>query len=178
MGNVVRFTLAAAYLVLFAGCAEMPATPVTTVQHVDINRFMGPWYIIASIPSSVEKNAYNAIESYALQPDGSIATTFTFNDNDFDGDAKRYTPRGYVMDSTNAVWGMQFIWPFKADYRISYLADDYHLTVVAREKRDYVWIMARTPEISDAEYQRSVEFVGGLGYDVSKLRRVPQRWSH
>ena len=53
------------------------------------------------------------------------------------------TPRGFVRDTeTNARWGMQFVWPIKADYRIVWLADDYSQTVVARQKRDYLWIMA------------------------------------
>ena len=47
----------------------------------------------------------------------------------------------------NAVWGMRFVWPVKADYRIAWLDRDYTLTVVGREARDYVWIMARRPQI-------------------------------
>ena len=71
---------------------------------------------------------------------------------------------------------MQFVWPIKADYRISYLSDDYGQTVIAREARDYVWIMARAPQLSEADYTRLTDFVAAMGYDVSKLRKVPQRW--
>jgi apolipoprotein D and lipocalin family protein len=70
---------------------------------------------------------------------------------------------------------MQFVWPIKADYRISYVSEDYGQTVIAREKRDYVWIMARTPTLSDADYARLTAFVESIGYDTSKLRKVPQR---
>ena len=70
---------------------------------------------------------------------------------------------------------MQFVWPVKADYRIAYLTPDYTQTVIAREKRDYVWIMARTPQIPDADYERLLRFVAEQGYDVSKIARVPQR---
>jgi lipocalin len=45
------------------------------------------------------------------------------------------------------VWGMQFVWPFKGDFRIVVLNADYTHTVIGREKRDYVWIMARQPTI-------------------------------
>ena len=87
------------------------------------------------------------------------------------------TPRGYVVDRTsNAVWGMQFVWPIKADYRIAYLSEDYGQTVIARQKRDYVWIMARTPTLSESEYSRLTSFVASMGYDTAKLRKVPQRW--
>ena len=149
-----------------------------TVAHVDVPRFMGDWYVIANIPTFLEKGAYNAVESYRLALDGTIETTFTFRADGFDGDIKRYRPRGFVLDrQTNARWGMQFVWPIKADYRIVYLADDYSQTVVARQARDYVWIMARKPSISDGDYRRLVDIVAKQGYDVSKLQRVPQRWS-
>jgi apolipoprotein D and lipocalin family protein len=81
-----------------------------------------------------------------------------------------------LAGSPNARWGMQFVWPIKADYRIVYLAPDYSQTVIAREKRDYVWIMARTPSIPEADYQRLVAFVASLGYDTTKIRKVPQQW--
>ena len=151
--------------------------PLAQVENVDLARFMGDWYVIASIPTFIETDAYNAVESYTLAADGTIATTFTFREGGFDGPRKRYTPRGYVIDRTsNAVWGMQFVWPIKADYRIAWLAPDYSATVVAREKRDYVWIMARTPQIPDEEYRRIESFVAGQGYDVARIRKVPQRW--
>ena len=172
--RITAFFFAAA----LAGCASTPDPAfkaVTLVPKVDLPRFMGDWYVIANIPTFLEKGAHNAVESYRLDTHGSIAVTFTFNAGAFDGPTKTYTPRGFVLDSTNARWGMRFVWPIQADYRISYLASDYGLTVIGREARDYVWIMARTPTIADAEYQRLVEFVKREGYDVSKLERVPQR---
>jgi apolipoprotein D and lipocalin family protein len=72
---------------------------------------------------------------------------------------------------------MQFLWPFKSDYRIAWLDADYSQTVIARERRDYVWIMARTPEIPDADYQRLLAFVAAQGYDPSRVQKVPQRWT-
>lgn len=167
--------LAAAFLA--AGCQSTPYPPLALASAVDIPRFMGDWYVIASIPTAIEKDAYNAVESYRLAPDGTIETTFTFRAGGFDGKQKRYTPRGFVREEgSNAVWGMQFIWPIKADYRIVYLDEDYTQTVIARQKRDFVWIMAREPQISDEDYQRMVEFVASIGYDTTKIERVPQRW--
>ena len=164
-------------LILITGCQTMSRTPIATVDYVDLERFMGDWYVIASIPTFIEKEAYNAVESYSLNDDGTIATTFTFRKGGFNGPVKRYTPTGYVFDTeSNAVWGMQFIWPIKADYRIMYLSEDYGLTVIGRKKRDYVWIMARTPEISEADYQARIKFIEDQGYDVSEIRKVPQRW--
>ena len=169
-------TLSALAVALLTGCQSAPLAPLALALHVDLERFMGDWYVIASIPTFIERGAHDAVESYRLAADGSIDTTFTFRDGGFDGEAKRYTPRGYVVDRvSNAVWGMQFVWPVKAEYRIAYLAPDYSQTVIGREKRDYMWIMARTPRIPDEDYDRLVRFVAAQGYDVSKIRRVPQR---
>jgi apolipoprotein D and lipocalin family protein len=169
-------TLLALAAAALAGCAA-PA-PMPTVERVDLGRFMGDWYVIASIPTFIERGAHNAVESYRLDEDGTIATTFTFRAGSFDGAARRYNPRGFVLDpASNALWGMQFVWPVKADYRIVYLAPDYSQTVIAREKRDYVWIMARTPAITEADYQRLLSFVASLGYDPARVQKVPQRWN-
>ena len=150
--------------------------PLALADAVDLGRFMGDWYVIANIPTRLERDAYNAVESYRLAADGSIETTFTFRQGGFDGEPKRYTPRGFVRPGTgNAVWGMQFVWPVKADYRIAWLAPDYSMVVVGREARDYVWIMAREPAIPEADYERLLAFVGQQGYDLSKVRKVPQR---
>ncbi len=148
-----------------------------TVDYVDLERFMGDWYVIASIPTFIEKDAYNAVENYALKPDGTIETTFTFRDGAFDGELKTYTPTGFVQDKeTNAEWGMQFIWPIKADYRIVYLDRLYTQTIIGRNKRDHVWVMARSPEIAESDYLELLERVSGFGYDTGKVRRVPQQW--
>jgi len=137
---------------------------------------MGPWYVIGVIPTFLERDIYNAIESYELAADGTISTTFTFNKGAFDGPAKRMQPRGFVIPgSGNAVWGMQFVWPIKAEFVIAHLDPDYSETIIARSARDYVWIMARTPTISDARYAALVARVKAMGYDTGKLVKVPQR---
>ncbi len=160
------------------GCASTPAAgDIRNVDYVDLPRFMGDWYVIANIPTFVEKGAHNAVETYRLGEDGRIETTFTFRKDGFDGKRKTYNPTGFVRDTeSNAIWGMQFIWPFKGDYRIVYLDEDYTQTVIGRNKRDYVWIMARTPTIPDADYEAIVAMLGEEGYDTSEIRMVPQRW--
>ena len=168
----------AAVVAAMTGCRTPDRPPLRTVPSVDLERFMGDWYVIASIPTFLERGAVNAVESYRLDADGTVATTFTYRKGGVDGPEKRMTPRGFVLDrATNAVWGMRFVWPVKADYRIVYLDPGYTQTVVAREKRDYAWIMARSPEIPEADYQSLVRLLADQGYDTAKVRKVPQQWS-
>ena len=159
-------------LLIISGCQTVK--PIHTVDRVDLNRFMGDWYVIASIPTFIEKDAFNAIESYRLDDDGTVATTFKFNKGSFDGPLKEYHPRGYVRDKgSNAIWGMQFIWPFKAEYRIIFLSEDYSQTVIGRTKRDYVWIMARKKTIPTDEYEKILKFLQEQDYNIKDIIKVP-----
>jgi apolipoprotein D and lipocalin family protein len=173
----MKHTFLTIALLLVTGCsAQLP--PLKTVDNVDIKRFMGPWYVIACIPTFIETGAYNGVETYRLDSDGSIDTVFTFNEGGFDGPPKRYNPRGYIVDTVNnSTWGMQFVWPFKSEFLITHLNEDYSQTVIGRNKRDYVWIMARTPQIPEADYLRLVKELESQGYDMKKLRKVPHHVS-
>jgi len=161
--------------ILTVSACSTPA-PLRTVPQVDLTRFMGDWYVIANIPTFIERKAHNAIESYELVSDKQVATTFRFNQGSFDGSIKTYKPTGFVSDDpSNAIWRMQFIWPFKADYRVIYLNEDYTQTVIGRNKRDYVWIMARTQSIPESDYATIINLIADQGYDTAKVRPVPQR---
>jgi apolipoprotein D and lipocalin family protein len=172
---LLAFALVAALVV--AGCAVPSKPTIRPAPQVDLQRFMGDWYVIGNIPTRPERNAFNAVESYTLQPDGTIATRFRYREGAFDGELKTMNPVGTVVPGTNnAVWGMQFIWPVKAEYVIVDIDRDYQLTIVGRSDRDYAWIMARSPDIPETSYQTAVSRLKALGYSVDNLRRVPQRW--
>lgn len=171
----VAVGVAAALLVASQSLAAPPRPPLALAPSVDLPRYMGDWYVIASIPTRLEKGAHNAKETYRLEADGTVATTFSFRADSFEGRERSITSRGFILGANNAIWSQQIVWPIKNDYRVAYVSTDYRLTVIAREKRDHVWIMARTPTIAQSEYQRLVEFVGQQGYDIAKLRRVPQQ---
>lgn len=152
--------------------------PIKTESEIDLNRFMGNWYVIANIPTFIEEGAHNAVESYKLNEDGNVETTFTFRQDGFDGELKTYHPTGFVSEQSNAVWGMQFVWPIEAEYRIIYLNKDYTKTIIGRKARDYVWLMARSPQIPEEDYQKLIDYIDGQGYDISKVEKVPQRWEN
>ncbi|MCX7555553.1 lipocalin family protein [Xanthomonadaceae bacterium JHOS43] len=158
------------------GCShQLPA--VKPVPRVDIERYMGDWYVIAHIPSRPEREAFNAVESYALDAKGRVQTTFRFRKGSFDAPLETMRPVGFVRPGTgNAVWGMRFVWPIKAEFVITYLDPDYRTTIVARSKRDYAWIMARTPQLDEVQYEALVQALVDIGYARDSVRKVPQQW--
>ena len=173
-----RFWRVALGLFLMGSPNYLNATiPLQTVEYVNLERFMGKWYVIACIPTLLEKNIFNATETYQLEKDGTIATTFTFRKGGFNGPEKEFHPHGFVRNhKSNAVWGMQFIWPIKSDYRIIYLDSDYSSAIIGREKRDYVWMMTREPQPNESSYLEMVNRIAEAGYDINLLVRIPQRW--
>jgi apolipoprotein D and lipocalin family protein len=163
---------------LLSACAT---TPMKTADHVDIPRFMGDWYVLAHIPAPAEKDAWNAVESYRLAEGTTdvVEVTFTFRQGGFDGPLETLRPTGHVKDGSGAEWGMKFYWwqgPFRLEYLVVHVDPEYRETVIGRSARDYVWVMARTPTVAEADWARLTGIVKDAGYDPAKLRKVPQRW--
>ena len=161
---------------LLGACSVMPPEQFPRMDSVNVDRYMGGWFVIAHIPPGVVSDSYNNIERYQRGEGNRINTVYTYRDGGFDGEAKRMEPTGFVLDEGDgAVWAMQFIWPIKMEYTIAYVDAAYETTIVARSKRDWVWIMARRPQIDEATYQGLVQRVEALGDDISHLRKVPQQ---
>ena len=172
---MVVFKIIFLALFLISGCS-MNTIKLKTVDDVNISKFMGSWYVIAHIPTFIEKEAYNAIESYKLNNDGTIATTFTFNKGSLEGQKKTYNPKGFVVEGTNnAQWDMQFIWPIRSQYKITYLDNNYNTTVIARDALDYVWVMSRSKKIAKPELDKINAHIKALGYNIDLLRMVPHQ---
>lgn len=162
-------------MTVFTACRTTAPT-IRTEDQVDLERFMGDWYVIGNIPTFLEKGIWNAKESYELNEDGTVATTFTFNKGGPEGERKTYTPTGFVRSETfpsNAVWGMQFLWPIKAEYVIMHVDEAYQETMIGRSKRDYLWIMHRRPDMPEDRLEALIDMAVEEGYDRSLIRRVP-----
>jgi apolipoprotein D and lipocalin family protein len=177
----LRSSLAVLLTLALGACASSPLPPMTGMQEpLDLQRFMGDWYVLAFIPIDLpfisEKDAHNGIESYRLAADGSIETTYTFRDGGFDGPARRMTPRARVANPPlNTEWKMKFFWFLPAgDFLVIDRDAAYTRTVITVPDRRWVWLMARTPTIPDSEYQAMLELLTRNGYDLKKLRKVPQ----
>ena len=167
-----------AMMSLMTGCALNDA-PLPTAENVNIDRFMGRWYVHGYTPIIVDKDAHNAIEHYRLDADKKIQTTYQFRDGGVDAEIKTLTPVGWVDEEvdSNAEWRMQFIWPFTADYIILHLDADYSETIIAHPSRKYAWIMLRSDVVSDADYDRLLSKLNAVGYDTNLMQKLPQDWS-
>lgn len=177
----------ASLCLLLAACTTSGQPPLRGMtEPVDLPRFMGPWYVIASIPIDIpllpmfsEKGAHNGVETYTREPDGTIATTYTFRRGSFDGPERVFTPRARVANPpVNSEWKMKFGWYVpEADYLILSLDPEYQRTVIGVPDRKYVWIMSRTPTMPEAEYSELLASLRTSGYDTDRIERVPQRWT-
>jgi apolipoprotein D and lipocalin family protein len=152
-----------------------------TAPNVDLPRFMGDWYVLAHIPAPAEKDAWNGVESYRLAEGKKdvVETTFSFRPGSFEAPLEVMRPTGYVSEDDPAVWGMKFYWwqgPFRFEYLVIHVDPEYRETVIGRSARDYVWVMARTPTVADADWARLEGIVKEAGYDPARLRRLPQKW--
>ena len=158
-------------LPLLHGCQGTGAMdPITTVEKLDIERFMGDWYVLADIATPFDKDAYAPTEHYVLKSDGMVVTTYRYQKGNATGDFKSRTMTARPNPELPSIWGMRLIWPFEADYRIAHIHPDYETTIVARNKRDFVWLMARTPTIDQSAFDTLLEKVQSLGYGISDLR--------
>lgn len=147
-----------------------------TVPYVDLDRFSGDWYVQGHTHLLVDKGAVNQVESYKIHDSGRVDVTFTFY-RSFDGEPTVMRPKGQVLDfGSNAHWSMQLLWPFKSDYLIVRLADDYSHTVVSVPGKNLVWIMSRDPIMQEETYNSIVNDLQGDGYKLKRLTRVQQNW--
>lgn len=158
----------------FGGCASGPPAP-RTVSSVDLERFMGDWYVLAHLPTRPERNAHAAMESYRLRDDGRIDIRFTFREGSLEGQFEELTMLGTVHDtSSRAEWRVRPFWPLSLDYLILHVDEGYQTTIIGHPSRDYAWIMARSPTLSEAEYDALVDRLRENGFPVASLRRIPQ----
>jgi apolipoprotein D and lipocalin family protein len=178
--NVVMKTprLLAALLILSvsSACTSMKE-PLRPVAYVDLQRYMGDWYVIANIPYFAEKGCFDSIESYALRPDGDIDNWFSCRKKSFDAPMKRRATALAVVDDhvSNAVWHVKFFKVLSIKYVILDVDPNYQWIVVGHPSRDYGWIMARSKTMSDANYQAALKDLASQGYDTSRFEKVPQQ---
>ncbi len=162
------------FCVIAAGMAIADSTPLPTVSHVDLARYVGKWYEIARYPTRFEKDcASDVTATYSLLSDGKIEVLNACREAD--GKMKTSKGKATVIDTeTNSKLKVTFFWPFYGKYWIIDLAPDYSYAVVGEPGRDYLWILSRTPQMKAETYERILKRVKELGYEPAKLIHTKQ----
>ena len=158
----------------WAGAAKSDS-PLTVVDVVDLNRYLGMWYEIASYPSWFQKGCTGSTAEYSLLSDGKIQVINRCHKDSLEGPLKVSKGKAEVVDTaTNAKLKVWFFWPFKGNYWIIDLSPDYQWVVVGEPSRKYLWILSRTPTMDEAVYQEILERLPQKGYDPAGLRKTAQ----
>jgi apolipoprotein D and lipocalin family protein len=146
-----------------------------TVTNVDINRYMGKWYEIASFPQRFQKGCQCTTAEYTLSEKGYVIVENRCNKDSVLGKQSYIRGKAFVeKNSGNAKLKVQFFWPFKAKYWIIDLADDYSYAVVSHPNRRYLWILSRTPQMNKAVYDQIISRLKEKDFDLNKLQITRQ----
>jgi apolipoprotein D and lipocalin family protein len=165
------------FFLVMLGCAgaAKSKSELTVVGSVDLQRYLGKWYEIASYPAWFQKGCTGSTAEYSLLPDGKIQVINRCRKGSLDGPLKESKGKAEVVDTvTNAKLKVWFFWPFKGNYWIIELNPDYQWVVVGEPSRKYLWILSRTPTMDEAVYKGILERLPQKGYDPAKLQRTSQ----
>jgi apolipoprotein D and lipocalin family protein len=155
-------------IVLLVSCTGLPDN-VEPVSQFDTEQYLGTWYEIARLDHSFERNLERVTATYGLNEDGSISVLnkgFNTEKDEWrqaEGVAK---PMG---SSDIAHLKVSFFGPFYGTYAVFELADDYSHAFVSGYNTDYLWLLAREPDVSAEVRQRFINESQALGFDTSKL---------
>ncbi|MGE5751387.1 MAG: lipocalin family protein [Nitrospirota bacterium] len=166
-----------AILLLSLSCASGPGagiTPPDVVTQVDLSRYLGTWFEIASFPQRFQRGCADTKAVYSLRADGTIEVLNSCFRNGKTDVAKG---KAWVADkATNAKLKVSFFWPFRGDYWIIELGKDYEYAVVAGPGRNYLWILARSCTMDKGLYDAIVGRLKEQGFDITKLRLTEHRF--
>ena len=165
--------LIALFCTFLAGCGgNYP--PLDTVESVDLERYAGTWYEIARLPNSFQKDCWNSTAEYQIIDSETIRVINRCEEDSVGGEIDDVTGKAWVVEgSGNAKLKVSFFWPFKGDYWILLLDDDYRWVAVGTPSREYLWIMAREPYPSYLPLDWIKQELRKKGFDVTKL--IPGR---
>jgi len=153
--------------------AEEP--PLEVVPSVDLERYLGTWYEIASYPAWFQRGCTAVTAEYSRRDDGLIRVVNSCNQGSLDGKLKQSTGRAKVVEgSNNAKLKVSFFWPIWGDYWIIDLDPEYRWAVVGVPSRKFLWILSRTRGMDEALFEDIVGRLQAKGYDPAQLVRTLQ----
>ena len=164
----MRYLLLVCWLLL-SGCLSVP-DGVAPVQTFELDRYLGRWYEVARLDHSFERGLEAVTADYSLRDDGGIRVINSGRDID-SGEIQQAEGKAYfVQDSTIGHLKVSFFGPFYGSYVIFELDQiDYQFAFVAGNSTDYLWLLARTPEVSQDLISQFEESALELGFDINKL---------
>jgi apolipoprotein D and lipocalin family protein len=167
--------VAAAFLALGTGCRSS-GPPLAVVSGVDLERYQGRWYEIASFPQRFQRGCVATRATYTLEDDGSVRVLNECREGSLEGEWRRIEGRAWLSDpaDSTAKLEVQFFWPFRGAYWVIELDPDYRWAVVGHPGRRYLWILSREPSLDEATYDQILERIAAKGYDLEPLRRTLQ----
>ena len=145
------------------------------VNNLEIEKFMGRWYVIALIPNWIEENSTDSYDDYILNKDCTINITYKAIK---DGKLRTIKQKATILDqNTTARWEIQFIKPwipfYRAPYEVILLNKDYEYMVVGYPDNKFGWIMSRTKKLDDDIYKDILDTLEqNFGYDNTKFKKV------
>jgi apolipoprotein D and lipocalin family protein len=173
--KTIGFSLIFLTIMSLASCSATGDIP-KTVSKVDLQKYAGKWYEIARFPNSFQKNCFCSTAEYTLTDKGYVKVFNACRKGGLNGKVSSITGKAFpVVGSSNAKLRVQFFWPFRADYWIIGLADDYSWAAVSGPSRKYLWILSRSPQMDEAVYQHVLLMLRENGFDLSLLERTQQR---
>lgn len=171
MKHIIPLTLITSQLFIYS--FAMSQNPPTVTDAVDLKSYMGKWYEIASYPMKFQKDCFCVTAYYTLTEKGFVKVFNSCRKGSINGKVKTITGKAFPVEGTNNVkLKVQFFWPFKADYWILDIADDYSWAVVSGPSRNYLWILSRTPEMQKETWQNITERLNENEFDLSKLKMM------
>lgn len=155
--------------------ASSMSQTLQTVPYVDLEKYAGKWYEIASFPQRFQKGCTCTTAEYTLTDKGYVVVENRCNKDSINGKQSYIKGKAFVVENSgNAKLKVQFFWPFKGKYWIIDLADDYSYAVVGHPNRKYLWILSRTPIMNENVYQLILSKIIEKGFDISKIQRTKQ----
>ena len=177
--HIAHRRLSTLALCLLLARAALAVPTLTTVDTLDVERYMGRWVQIALLPNWFQRRCVaDTTAMYALNADGTIAVTNRCRKADGEfleahGVARpnpRYDRPGILQVRFAPRWlaALPLVW---GDYWVMAVTEDYGAALVGAPNRQYLWVLARTPTLDDATYARLVDIARREGFDVTALVR-------
>jgi apolipoprotein D and lipocalin family protein len=148
---------------------------IDSLPHVDLMRYAGKWYEIASYPQRFQKGCHCTTAEYTLSDKGYVIVENRCNRDSINGKQTYIKGKAFVeKNSGNAKLKVQFFWPFRGKYWIIDLADDYSYAVVSHPNKKYLWILSRTPQMDAQVYDQILLRLKSKGFDLDKIQKTVQ----